>query len=48
MADLSGANLDPNVQENSGGFTVEAEMTMTAFTMNKSGEVTDESVKESS
>ena len=22
MADLSGANLDPNVKENSGGFTV--------------------------
>jgi len=35
-------------KENSGGFTVEAEMTMTAFTMNKSGEVTDESVKKSS
>lgn len=35
-------------KDNSGGFTVEAEMTMTAFTMNKSGEVTDESVKESS
>ncbi len=32
----------------SSGFTVEAEMTMTAFTMNKSGEVTDESVKKSS
>ncbi len=35
-------------KNNSGGFTVEAEMTMTAFTMNKSGEVTDESVKKSS
>jgi len=35
-------------KDNTGGFTVEAEMTMTAFTMNKSGEVTDESVKKSS
>ena len=35
-------------KDNSGGWTVEAEMTMTAFTMNKSGEVTDESVKKSS
>ena len=35
-------------RKNNGGFTVEAEMTMTAFTMNKSGEVTDESVKKSS
>jgi len=35
-------------KDNTGGFTVEAEMTMTAFTMNESGEVTDESVKKSS
>lgn len=35
-------------KDDSGGFTIEAIMTMTAFTMNKSGEVTDESVKKSS
>jgi type IV pilus assembly protein PilO len=35
-------------KDNAGGYTIEAEMTMTAFTMNKSGEVTDESVKKSS
>lgn len=35
-------------KDNTDGFTIEAEMTMTAFTMNKSGEVTDESVKKSS
>ena len=35
-------------KDNAGRFTVEAEMVMTAFTMNKSGEVTDESVKKSS
>ncbi len=35
-------------KNDSSGFTIEAVMTMTAFTMNKSGEVTDESVKKSS
>ncbi len=35
-------------KDNTGGFTVEAEMTMTAFTMQETGEVTDESVNKSS
>ncbi len=38
----------PATPNSNSGFTIEAEMTMTAFTMNKSGEVTDESVKKSS
>ena len=38
----------PATPNSNPGFTIEAEMTMTAFTMNKSGEVTDESVKKSS
>jgi len=49
IINVTGLRVKPfKDKENTGGFTVEAEMTMTAFTMNKSGEVTDESVKESS
>jgi type IV pilus assembly protein PilO len=45
VTDLS---VKPYNEKDSTGFTIEAVMTMTAFTMNKSGEVTDESVKKSS
>ena len=49
IINVTGLRVKPfKDKENTGGFTVEAEMIMTAFTMNKSGEVTDESVKESS
>ena len=46
---VTGLSVKPyKDKNNTGGWTVEAEMTMTAFTMNESGEVTDESVKKSS
>jgi type IV pilus assembly protein PilO len=49
IINVTGLRIKPfNDKDNTGGFTIEAEMTMTAFTMNKSGEVTDESVKKSS
>lgn len=49
IINVTGLRVKPfKDKDNTGGFTVEAEMTMTAFTMNKSGEVTDESVKKSS
>jgi type IV pilus assembly protein PilO len=49
IINVSGMNVQPYKDKNNpGGFTVQAEMTMTAFTMNKSGEVTDENVKKSS
>ena len=49
IINVSGLKVKPyKDKDNTGGFTVEAEMIMTAFTMNKSGEVTDESVKKSS
>ena len=49
IVNVTGLRITPYKDKNhSSGFTVEAEMTMTAFTMNKSGEVTDESVKKSS
>ncbi len=49
IINVTGLRVKPyKDKDNTGGFTIEAEMTMTAFTMNKSGEVTDESVKKSS
>jgi type IV pilus assembly protein PilO len=49
IINVTGLKISPyKDKDNSGRFTIEAEMTMTAFTMNKSGEVTDESVKKSS
>jgi type IV pilus assembly protein PilO len=49
IINVTGLKVSPyKDKDNTGGFTVEAEMVMTAFTMNKSGEVTDESVKKSS
>ncbi len=48
IINVTDLNVQPYKEKDSAGFTVEAVMTMTAFTMNKSGEVTDESVKKSS
>jgi len=49
IINVTGLRVKPfKDKDNNSGFTIEAEMTMTAFTMNKSGEVTDESVKKSS
>jgi type IV pilus assembly protein PilO len=49
IINVTGLKVTPYKDKNNNGrFTVEAEMTMTAFTMNKTGEVTDESVKKSS
>jgi type IV pilus assembly protein PilO len=48
IINVTDLNVKPYNEKDSTGFTIEAVMTMTAFTMNKSGEVTDESVKKSS
>ncbi len=50
IINVTDLNVKPykKTKNDSSGFTIEAVMTMTAFTMNKSGEVTDESVKKSS
>jgi type IV pilus assembly protein PilO len=49
IINVTGLKVSPYKDKNNNGrFTVEAEMTMTAFTMNKNGEVTDENFKKSS